>query len=115
MDSNYSKNMTGDVETFLSLKALKDGGVSFWNNKKSYIRSIGRIGKLLEYSIENVYYVNILKFSLLSVSQIFDKGNKVKFRLKNYIVTNMASQDVILGQKESKTCMWLMNPYFELI
>ncbi|XP_070031643.1 uncharacterized protein [Nicotiana tomentosiformis] len=44
--------------------------------KKGYILGIGRIGKSLSHSIENVYYVNGLKYSLLSVSQIYDKGNK---------------------------------------
>lgn len=76
--------MTGDVERIILLKTLQGGGVLFWNCEKGYILGISRIGKLLEYSIENIYYMNRLKFSLLRVSQICDKGNKVNFHTKNY-------------------------------
>ncbi|MDV3192334.1 MAG: hypothetical protein Q8853_02750, partial [Candidatus Phytoplasma australasiaticum] len=94
--------MIGDVESFLSLKALHGGGVSFGNDKKGYILGIGRIGKSLEHSIENVYYVNGLKHSLLSVSQIFDKGNEDKFNSKKCTVTNLTSQEVVLVAKRVK-------------
>ena len=71
--------MTGDIKNFLSLKTLQRGGVSFGDGKKRYILGVGKVGKTLEESIENVYHVDGLKYSLLSVSQICDKGNEVKF------------------------------------
>ena len=73
MDSGCSKHMTGDVKNFLSLKTLQGGGVSFGDSKKGYILGVGKVGKSLEDSIDNVYYVDELKYSLLSVSQICDK------------------------------------------
>ncbi|XP_070041593.1 uncharacterized protein [Nicotiana tomentosiformis] len=77
MDSGCSKHITGSTNDFLSLKSLQGWNVSFGNGKKGYILGIGRIGKSLShYLIKNVYYVNGLKHSLLSVSQICDKGNK---------------------------------------
>ncbi|XP_070047414.1 GRIP domain-containing protein RUD3-like [Nicotiana tomentosiformis] len=76
MDNGCSKHMTGNTVDFLSLKALQGGSVSFGNGKKGYILGVGRIGKSLFHSIKNVNYVNGLKYSLLSVSQICDKGNK---------------------------------------
>ena len=102
MDSGCSKHMTGRIENFLSLKALEGGSVSFGNGKKGYILGIGRIGKSLEHSIENVYYVNGLKYSLLSVSQICDKGNEVKFLSEKCTVTNLATNEVILIAKRFK-------------
>ncbi|WP_432264866.1 hypothetical protein [Candidatus Phytoplasma australasiaticum] len=68
MDNGGSKNMTQNVESFISLIALQGRGISFENRKKEYILSIGRIAKSLHNSIENIYYVNRVKFNLLSVS-----------------------------------------------
>lgn len=68
MDSGCLKHMTSDVDSFLTHKALQGKGVSFGNGKKRYILSIGKIRKSLDHSIENIYYVNGLKFCLLSVS-----------------------------------------------
>ncbi|XP_019246379.1 PREDICTED: uncharacterized protein LOC109226028 [Nicotiana attenuata] len=102
MDSGCSKHKTGSTDDFLSLKALQGGSVSFENGKKGYILGVGRIGKSLTHSIENVYYVNGLKYGLLSVSQICDKGNKVEFVSKICTVTNLVTGDVILMAKRFK-------------
>ncbi|XP_070049763.1 COP1-interactive protein 1-like [Nicotiana tomentosiformis] len=102
MDSGCSKHMTGNIDDFLSLKALQGGSVSFDNGKKGYILGVGRIGKSLTHSIENVYYVNGLKYSLLSVSQICDKGNKVEFVSKICTVTNLVTGEVVLMEKRYK-------------
>ena len=53
--------MTGDIKNFLSLKALQEGGVSFGNGKKGYILGVGKVGKSLGESIDNVYHVIGLK------------------------------------------------------
>ncbi|XP_075105064.1 uncharacterized protein LOC142180174 [Nicotiana tabacum] len=98
MDSDCSKHMTGSTSDFLSLKALQGGSVSFGNDKKGYILGVGWIEKSLSYSIENVYYMNGLKYSLLSVSQICDKGNKVELMSKICTVTN------IMTGKEAGSC-----------
>ncbi|XP_070026238.1 uncharacterized protein [Nicotiana sylvestris] len=63
MDSGCSKHMTGNTMDFLSLKALQRGSISFGNGKKGYILGVGKVGKSLTHSIENVYYVNDLKYS----------------------------------------------------
>ncbi|XP_075097977.1 uncharacterized protein LOC142175290 [Nicotiana tabacum] len=102
MDSGCSKHMTGSIDDLLSLKALQGGSVSFGNSKKGYILGVGRIGKTLTHSIENVYYVNGLKYILLSVSQIFDKGNKVEFLSKPCTVTNLVTGEVVLLAKKFK-------------
>ncbi|XP_070036408.1 uncharacterized protein [Nicotiana tomentosiformis] len=102
MDSGCSKYMTGSIDDFLSLKALQGGSVSFGNCKKGYILGVGRIGKTLTHSIENMYYVNGLKYSLLSVSQIYDKGNKVYFLSKTCTTTNLVTGEVVLLAKRYK-------------
>ncbi|XP_070020367.1 uncharacterized protein [Nicotiana sylvestris] len=94
--------MTGNTTDFLSLKALQGGSVSFGNGKKGYILGVGKFEKSLTYSIENVYYVNGLKYSLLSVSQICDKGNKVEFLSKICTVTDLVTGEIVLVAKRYK-------------
>ena len=79
MDSGCSKHMTGVIKNFLSLKTLQGGGFSFGDGKKGYILGVGKVGRSLEESIDNVYHVYGLKYSLLSVSKICNMGNEVKF------------------------------------
>ncbi|XP_070057745.1 uncharacterized protein [Nicotiana tomentosiformis] len=102
MDSGCSKHMTESTDDFLSLKALQCGSVSFGNGKKGNILGVGRVGKTLTLSIENVYYVNVLKYNLLSVFQIFDKGNKVEFLSKSCTITNFVTREVVLVAKKFK-------------
>ncbi|XP_070003982.1 uncharacterized protein [Nicotiana sylvestris] len=102
MDSGCSKHMTGNTTDFLSLKALQGGSVSFGNGKKGYILRVGKVGKSLTHSTENMYYVNGLKYSLLSVSQICDKGNKVKCLSKLCTVTDLVTSEIVLVAKRYK-------------
>ena len=60
------------------------------------------MGKSLGESIDNVYHVNGLKYSLLSVSQSCDKGNEVKFTSEKCIVVNLTTKKVILTAHRSK-------------
>ncbi|XP_070022435.1 uncharacterized protein [Nicotiana sylvestris] len=102
MDSGCSKHMTGNTTNFLSLKSLQGGSVSFGNGKKGCILGVGKVGKSLTHSIENVYYVNRLKYSLLSVSQICDKGNKVEFLSKICTVADLVTGEIVLVAKRYK-------------
>ncbi|XP_070010492.1 uncharacterized protein [Nicotiana sylvestris] len=72
------------------------------NLKKGYILGVGKVGKSLTHSIENVYYVNSLKYSLLSVSQICDKGNKVEFLSKICTVTDLVTGEIVFVAKRYK-------------
>ncbi|XP_075111760.1 uncharacterized protein LOC142181948 [Nicotiana tabacum] len=79
--------------------------VVYLNNsekRKGYILNAGKVGKSLCLSIENVYYVDGLKYNPLSVSQICDKGNKVEFLSKVCTVTNLLTGKVILVAKRDK-------------
>ena len=66
--------MTRDASKFVSMNAHQGGGVSFGGKKKVSILGIGRIGRSADNSINNVHYVYGLKYNLLSISQICDKG-----------------------------------------
>ena len=60
------------------------------------------MGKSLGQSIINVYHVSGLKYSLLSVSQICDKGNEVKFTSEKFTVVNLTTKKVIHTAYKSK-------------
>ena len=108
MDNGCSKHMTGDIINFLSFKTLQGGGVSFGDGKKRYILGVGKVRKSLEDSIDNMYHVDGLKYSLLSVSQICDKGNEVKFTSEKCTVVSLTTKKVILTTLRSKN-MYVAN------
>ena len=66
------------------------------------------MGKSLEESIDNVYHVDGLKHSLLSVSQICDKGNEVRFTSEKCTVVSLTTKKVILTAHRSKN-MYVAN------
>lgn len=49
------------------------------------------------HSINNVHYVNFLKYNLLSVSKICDKGNEVKFFYEECLLTNCVTKKVVMS------------------
>ncbi|XP_049369479.1 uncharacterized protein LOC125834371 [Solanum verrucosum] len=102
MDSGCSKHMTGDTQNFHSLEAHQGGGVSFGDGKNGLILGVGKIGRSMKHSIDSVYYVSGLKYNFLSVSQICDKGNKVRFVADQCIVTGLTSNKVLLTAKKVK-------------
>ena len=108
MKSGCSKHMTGDIKNFLSLKELQGGGVSFGDGKKGYILGVGKVGKSLGESIYNVYHVSGLKYSFLSVSQIGDKRNEVKFIIEKCTLVNLTTKKVILTAHRRKN-MYVAN------
>ena len=71
--------MTGDKSKFSSLSLKENGYVTYGDNNKGKILGVGKVGKTPSASIDNVLYVQGLKHSLLSISQLCDKGNKVIF------------------------------------
>ncbi|XP_070009568.1 uncharacterized protein [Nicotiana sylvestris] len=77
MDSGCSKHMTGSKNQFLSLEDLKGCNISFENGKKDKIIGVGKVDKTDSHSIENVYLIDGLKYSLTSISQLCDRENEL--------------------------------------
>ena len=76
LDSGCLRHMTDDESLFQELDRKKSGNVSFGDNSKGIIRGIGTIGNNSQTQIKNVLLVENLKFNLLSISQLCDKGLK---------------------------------------
>ncbi|XP_070017619.1 uncharacterized protein [Nicotiana sylvestris] len=99
MDSGCSKHITGNKDQFLSLEDLKGCNVSFGNGKKGEIIGVGKAGKTDSHSIENVYLIDGLKYSLISVSQLCDSGNLVAFTSTKCFLINLTTDKIILQGK----------------
>jgi len=78
--------MTGDASKFTHISLKKSGHVTHGDNNKGRILRVGKIGTNLSTSIENVLLVDGLKQSLLSVSQLCDKGYLVSFDSYNCVI-----------------------------
>ncbi|KAI4365291.1 hypothetical protein MLD38_021287 [Melastoma candidum] len=71
--------MTGNPSKFSSLKLQNGGSVTFGDDSKDYIKGIGTIGSSQTLQIDDVLLVAGLKHSLVSVSQLCDKGYQISF------------------------------------
>ena len=96
--------MTGDKSKFLSLEAYNGGTVTFGDNMKGEIVGIGKVGRSSSYAIENVFLVEGLMHSLLSISQFCDKGNSVSFTSENcQIINNNTGKVILEGTRKGNT------------
>ena len=74
-----SRHMTRDDSLFSSISKINGEKVIFGDNSKRKIIRVGNIGSKSSPSIEKLFLVNNLKHNLLSISQLYDKGYKIKF------------------------------------
>ena len=87
--------MTGDLTQFISLKLKAKGHVTYGDNNRGRILGRGDVGTKDSTTIENVLYVEGLKHSLLSISQLCDKGYKVNFETNNCTISSETSGKVL--------------------
>ena len=78
--------MTGKRSTLLDLRPIKGGTISFGGIGKGKITGIGKIGIPSLASIDNVLYVEGLKYNLLSIGQFCNSGYIVSFKKDKYVV-----------------------------
>lgn len=110
--------MTGDKSRLKDVNAFNGGSVKFDNNYGAKIVGKGSVslnnGKIQS---SNVLYVDGLKHSLLSVSQLCKEGNHVVFTNKGSIIKSIQTEKqvgqgkrtsdnlYILAEKSSEECM----------
>jgi len=87
--------MTGDLAQFTSLKFKAEGHDTYRDNNRGRILGRGNVGTQNSTTIENVLYVEGLKHSLLSISQLCDKGYKVNFEANTSTISNEISGKVL--------------------
>ncbi|XP_068466443.1 uncharacterized protein [Phaseolus vulgaris] len=95
--------MTGDVTQFTNLKLKAEGHVTYGDNNRGRILRRGNVGIADSTTIENVLCVEGLKHSLLSISQLFDKGYKVNFEANTCKISNEISGKVLFTGKKNQS------------
>ena len=86
--------MTGDASKFSHISPNKNGHVTYGDKNKGKILGVGKIGTNSSSSIENVLLVEGLKHSLLSVSQLCDKGYLVSFDSHKCVIENEHDRNI---------------------
>ena len=87
--------MTGD-KSKPSDFVPKDGGyVTFGDNNKGKIMGEATIGNQHKIQIKDALYVDGLKHNLLSISQLCDKGFKIKFNRNCCVISEAISGKVV--------------------
>jgi len=107
--------MTGYLTQFRSLKLKAEGHVTYGDNNHGRILGRGNVGTENSTTIENVLYVEGLKHSLLSISQLCDNVYKVNFEANTCTISNETSGKVLFTSKRVNNIYLLdiMNNYSE--
>ena len=108
--------MTGDASKFTHISPKNSGHVTYGDNNKGRILGVGKIGTNSSTSIENVLLVDGLKHSLLSVSQLCDKGYLVSFDSHNCVIENKHDKNIKhIGYRTNNVYMINLKEYGEKI
>ncbi|KAI3677472.1 hypothetical protein L6452_36734 [Arctium lappa] len=86
VDSGCSRHMTGNMSCLQDFKHINGGHVAFGDNLTGgKISGKGNVtkGKM---TFEDVYYVDQLKYNVLSVSQVCDKQHSILFTNTEYMI-----------------------------
>lgn len=87
--------MTGDISLFINFKAKNKGYVTYDDNNKGAILARGSVGNPYTITISDVNLVEGLKYNLLSISQLCDKGYKVTFTNTCCIIEHDDKKDIV--------------------
>lgn len=88
MSSRCSRHLTGNESQFIIVEDNDGGETTFGDNGKQKTDDLGNIQITLSTFIEYILLVNDLKYNLLRINQLCDKGFKVKFKSSHCIVTS---------------------------
>ena len=92
LDSGCSRHVTGNASMFLQMRKYNVGYMTFGDHAKGKIVGVGKIGKSVTTSIDDVYLVDGLNHNLLSISQLCDEGYHVVFEHSKWIHENNNNQ-----------------------
>jgi len=90
----------------INIKWKPAGYVTYGDNNRGKILGVGNIERNNRVIIEDVLLVKGLKHSLLSISQLYDKGYKITFEPEQCLITDSKSAETILvGKRVSNIYM----------
>ena len=86
--------MSGEEQLFNNVIKQDLGLVTFGDNFKARVVSIGSVGFVGTTQVEQVLLVDGLKHNLLSISQLCDEGNIVTFEHDKCIIKSPESKEI---------------------
>ena len=102
--------MTCDKEKLHSYNALeKEHSVSFGNDTPAIIKGKGSVFLKEKFKVGNVMYVDGLKHNLLSVSQMFDRGNEVVFRSNGCVVHELDTRETMIKDTRTQNNLYILK------
>ena len=99
--------MTGNQSLFTDLTLKAKGFVNYGDNNKGRILGVGNVGSSETLLIENVLYVQGLKYNLLSISQLSDKGFNISFNSEHCIISDKSGSAKLIGNRVNN--MYLLS------
>uniref|UniRef100_A0A151UEZ7 Retrovirus-related Pol polyprotein from transposon TNT 1-94 n=1 Tax=Cajanus cajan TaxID=3821 RepID=A0A151UEZ7_CAJCA len=87
--------MTGDKSKFVSLREKESKTITYGDNNKGKILGTGTVGNSYNTLIEDVLYVEGLKYNLLSISQLCDKNFNVSFNNECCLVCDKSTNETL--------------------
>jgi len=98
--------MTGDVSQLINLKLKPAGFVTYGDSNRGRIHGFGDIGGDGDVMIKDVLLFGGLKHSLLSISQLCDKGYKITFEPDLCLIADSKTcQTVLVGKQVNNVYM----------
>nr|KYP55380.1 hypothetical protein KK1_001592 [Cajanus cajan] len=94
--------MTVDKNKFITLQEKESGGVTYGDNNKGKILGSGTTGNNSNTLIEDILYVEGLKYNLLSISQLFcDKNYNVFFNNECCMISDKNNNETLFVGKRN--------------
>ncbi|RDX94563.1 hypothetical protein CR513_23042, partial [Mucuna pruriens] len=106
LDNGCSHHMMGNMSMFLDFKQ-HEGTISFGGNVIGKIVGIGKVGKHSLPTIENILYIDGLKYNPLSINQFRDNRYVISFNKDTCIVKN--KDDIILFTIQRHEYLYMIN------
>ena len=106
--STWIVDITVDTSLLTRLTLTLGGYVTYGNNNKGKIVGSGDIEVKGNLTIQNVILVEGLKYNVLSISQLCDKGLQVTFQLKICLISVETRDKLTLLVKGLTMCTCLI-------
>ena len=105
--SGCSHHMTRDKSKFITLTSYDRNSVRFGSNAPCLIKGKGTIKLTYTISCDKAYYVEGLKYNLLSVSQLNKLGCKVEFENKSAKIYDTNGKLMEKGDQTTRNLFYL--------
>jgi hypothetical protein len=110
VESGCSKHMRGDKDKFMTLNKERDGSFSFGKENSAIIIGKGMINiRSKDATTEIFLLVEDMKHNLLTISQMFDQGNKLVFDLEKCNIRKEGSCKLVATDVRTPSNIYVLN------